>query len=504
MSGLFAFGRRVASRLRWSMATQISVSIAATAMVLIVASGFALERLFLAQLRIENELILITNLDFVRDELVADGFDLARVDRTVISRIEERMYRLRAALYDEAGRRLARSPSYPFDALPSGPIVDSDALSRDLIATPVGDGTHERYAPLTRILYHDDQRYRTIVGRVRLPPAAAGHPASVLVALAVETTSMPLVLRDRFSLALALFAALAIASLLGTLIARRIVAGARRLGTASSRIGAEALGERLSLDETPSELVESTVAFNRMLDRLQASFDRLSAFSSDLAHDLRTPINNLLGEAQVALSRPRTPDEYRAVIESSVEEYERLSRMIGNMLFLARADNAEAVVSPIRMDVTEVLKRVLSYFELIAEERGITLEMTVDADATTPREVCADEDMLVRALSNLVSNALRHATPGSRVDVSARVDATSGCTIEVSNDGEPIPLALQSRIFERFYRGDAAREGSSTSSGLGLAIVRSIMDLHHGTVGVRSAPGDRTTFTLTFPPENRC
>jgi len=112
----------------------------------------------------------------------------------------------------------------------------------------------------------------------------------------------------------------------GVLIARRIVVVARRLGNAASRISAHALGERLQLCDTPSELIESAVAFNRMLDRLEASFKRLSQFSSDLAHDLRTPINNLLGEAQVALQRPRSAEEYRLVLESAVEDYERISR----------------------------------------------------------------------------------------------------------------------------------------------------------------------------------
>jgi two-component system heavy metal sensor histidine kinase CusS len=175
-----------------------------------------------------------------------------------------------------------------------------------------------------------------------------------------------------------------------------------------------------------------------MLDRLQNAFERLSAFSSDLAHDLRTPVGNLLGEAQVALSRPRSAAEYRSVLESAVEEYERLSRMIGNMLFLASADNEQAALSAGWVDLAPALDRVIGYFELLAEERGVVLERSVRPSPSVALRVWADETMLVRALSNLVSNALRHAESGSRVEIAAQVEPAGGCTIEVSNTGPAI------------------------------------------------------------------
>ena len=242
--------------------------------------------------------------------------------------------------------------------------------------------------------------------------------------------------------------------MIGVGIARRIVISARRLGTAASRIGAQALDERLPLEETPVELVESTLAFNRMLDRLQSAFDRLSAFSSDLAHDLRTPVGNLLGEAQVVLSRPRSADEYRAVIESAVEEYERLSRMIGNMLFLAQVDNELAAMSIERIELEPALDRVIGYFELLAEERGLRLQKTLRGPAEAARRVWADETMLVRAVSNLVSNALRHARGGTCIDLVATIEADGGCTIEVANGGPAIaPRTAGSHLRALLPRG---------------------------------------------------
>jgi two-component system heavy metal sensor histidine kinase CusS len=200
------------------------------------------------------------------------------------------------------------------------------------------------------------------------------------------------------------------------------------------------------------------------------------------------------------LSRPRSAEEYRAVLESAVEEYERISRMIGNMLFLARADN-QAGIAARWIDVQAALERVAGYFELLAEERGVVLELDLQAPPGAGRRVWADETMLVRALSNLVSNALQHAQRGTAIRLSAEVGAGGDCTIRVSNEGPTIPAEHQPRIFDRFYRVDASRQGSATGSGLGLAIVRSIMEMHGGTVDVASAPGERTVFTLHFPAD---
>jgi two-component system heavy metal sensor histidine kinase CusS len=406
---------------------------------------------------------------------------------------------MHVALFDDRRQLIARSSNFPVpgDQLPAY-VVSAVDVSNDMTTMPL-DQVRERYGDATSLWISPNQRrYRMLLGRVDVP-VAGGASRVILVALAIETLPTTMLRQvTRNDLLPVLVVALIASIVVGIWIARRIVVGAKRLGAAAGRIGsARALDARLPLDGTPTELVESTLAFNRMLERLQLSFERLSAFSSDLAHDLRTPINNLLGEAQVALSRTRSADEYRAVIESAVEEYERMSRMIGNMLFLARADNAQAVVALQSIDLREALERVRSYFEQVAEERHIAI--AVD-DAPADAELWADETMLIRAVSNLVSNAVRHAARDSRVDIAARFDVDGTCVISVSNDGPPIAPDVQARIFERFFRGDQAREQSSSSSGLGLAIVRSIMDLHRGSASVESTAGRRTTFRLAFPP----
>jgi two-component system heavy metal sensor histidine kinase CusS len=491
--------RRTLGAVRRSMTAQITLSITLVSVLIVAILGMAVDQFVRSELREENESLLLSNLAFVRDDLAAAGYNPARA-RAIVDNLERRVHRLHAAVLDEAGGAvIASSPNY---AIPSANLPEhvftAERLPGGLSAAEVAQ-LRERLEPKTSIwAAPDGRRYRVLLGRIAAP-ALSARP--VLVALAIETSNTPeLRTHNRRNLLLGIAAAALLASVFGVWIAGRILANTRRLGAAASRIGAQALDERLPLSDTPTELVESTLAFNHMLDRLQSAFERLSAFSSDLAHDLRTPIGNLLGEAQVALSRPRSADEYRAVLESAVEEYERLSRMIGNMLFLARADNDQATLSAHWIDLDTELDRVIGYFELLAEERGIVLDKSVRAAAGAARRVWADESMLVRALSNLVSNALHHGKRGTRVTLSATARPDGGCTLEVANEGDAIPAEHQLRIFERFYRVESARQGSASGSGLGLAIVRSIMELHGGRASVASAPGQATVFTLHFPP----
>jgi two-component system heavy metal sensor histidine kinase CusS len=239
------------------------------------------------------------------------------------------------------------------------------------------------------------------------------------------------------------------------------------------------------------ELRELTHAFNRMLQRLDESFTRLTQFSSDLAHDIRTPLTNLLAQAQVGLSQPRSNEQYRAIIESSVEEFQRLSRMVDDMLFLARADARQRRTHFQRVDGQREALRVARYYESIAEDRGIAI--TVDGHCAFD----GDPLLVQRALGNLLSNAFAHAPQGSAVSIECReFDAVA--SVSVTDTGPGIAPAHIERIFDRFYRLDPARQNSAAGTGLGLAIVKSIMDEHGGECRVDSVPDVRTTFSLRF------
>ncbi|SDD37352.1 two-component system, OmpR family, heavy metal sensor histidine kinase CusS [Cupriavidus sp. YR651] len=293
---------------------------------------------------------------------------------------------------------------------------------------------------------------------------------------------------------------LALATLLGALTAGGLGYAALRAGMAPLRriaAGTHAItfsSADLAIDpaELPLELRELALALQQMIARLHEGYDRLSQFSMDLAHDFRTPIGNLLGQTQVTLSSDRSTEEYQALLASNVEEYERLARMIENMLFLARADNARVAMHCTTLDLADELARQADYFELLAEAREVTIR--VDAHG----KVFADPMLLRRAIGNLISNAVRYTPAGEAIVLVGREEGGQA-RIEVCNPGPGIAPDHLPRLFDRFFRGDPARANSGESSGIGLAIVKTIMDLHHGSVQAESTPGKVTRFRLEFP-----
>jgi two-component system heavy metal sensor histidine kinase CusS len=229
-----------------------------------------------------------------------------------------------------------------------------------------------------------------------------------------------------------------------------------------------------------------------MLLRLQRGFDRLWQFTTDLAHDLRTPIGNMRGASEVALTRSRSQSEYQALLASNIEECDRVTRMIENVLFLARAESPHFALRRTSFDAAQELHRIGEYFEGPAADEGVDICIRGDA------RVYAERELFRRAVSNLLANALRFTPPGGTVLLAA-TDSPEGTSVTVQNPGVGIAPADIGRVFERFYRADASRSNSGTSTGLGLAIVKTIMELHGGHASVRSEVAGLTTFELHFP-----
>ncbi|WP_137909971.1 MULTISPECIES: heavy metal sensor histidine kinase [unclassified Burkholderia] len=354
------------------------------------------------------------------------------------------------------------------------------------------------YSPLLHTRATDNPESVTPPGsaiqylRARAP--VGGAPAStVQIVIQRDGTTDQALLRDyAYTIVLIEILGVAVAAVLAYGSAMLGLSPLRRLVARAEQMSTSRLAHPLPELDTAGELKELEHAFNGMLMRLNESFIQLSQFSSNLAHDMRTPLTNLLTQAQVALSRRRSADEYRDVIESSIDDYRRLSRMIDDMLYLARAENARSKLSMRTLDAVEEATRVAGYYEPMAEEGGV--EIRVDGAAS----VWADTLMYQRALSNLLSNALAHAPRGTVIDVECRHTANS-TTISVSDRGPGIAPPHLDRIFDRFYRADPARHDSASGTGLGLAIVRSIMHNHGGECGVVSEPHVRTTFWLRFP-----
>lgn len=295
----------------------------------------------------------------------------------------------------------------------------------------------------------------------------------------------------RRSLWLAIVASILIMSLLGWLAVKQGHAPLRRTMAQIRRISADRLEARIPTDRVPPELVGLADSFNDMLQRIDESFRRLSEFNADIAHELRTPVTNLMTETQVALSRARTPDEYREVLYSNMEEYERMAQMIGDMLFLAKADNRRLERHFGDVDLGAEIRALFEYYEGWAEERCVSL--TVDGSA----QVTADKRMLRRAIGNLLSNAIGHSPADATVRVTVR-HAAAAVIIAVENPGATIPPEHLPRLFDRFYRVDPSRRRGSEGTGLGLAIVKSIVEAHSGHVDAASREG-WTRFTITLP-----
>ncbi len=312
-----------------------------------------------------------------------------------------------------------------------------------------------------------------------------------IVVARTASDRMALLAAYRIDVLAAVWAGALLAALLGYVLVRHGLRQVRAIAKQAQSITAQRLDQRLDARAAPNEVQILMQSFNAMLDRLHDSFQRLSQFSADLAHDLRTPINNLMVQTQVALSQPRTTEEYQALLASNVEEYERLARMVESMLFLARADHSQIVLDKQLLDTHSELQRIADYFEGVADDSGVRL--TVEANGT----VVADAILFRRAVSNLVANAIRYTPNGGLIRLAASVRGAA-VAVTVSNPGAGIDSAYLPRLFDRFYRADPARSDSASSAGLGLAIVQTIMALHGGQAEVESTLNGLTTFRLVF------
>ncbi len=318
------------------------------------------------------------------------------------------------------------------------------------------------------------------------------------IALAQDISHHEMFMRDfRETLTFATAIAALMTALLGWMATRTGLRPLYRVAALASSIQASRLDERLPESHVPAEIEALVDAFNAMLARLEDSFRRLSEFSSDIAHELRTPVSNLMTQTQVALTCMDTSkdhcEHFREILYSNLEEYERMAQMIGDMLFLAQADNGLLKPALTEVDLAEETRALFEFFDAWSEERGITLVLTGSAP-----KIAGDRLMLRRAMSNLLANAIRHTASGETVSVTLASE-NGRIRLSVENPGTEIPAEHLPRLFDRFYRVEQVRSRNSRVevSGLGLAIVKSIIEAHGGVVGVKSDPIN-TRFELVF------
>jgi len=347
-------------------------------------------------------------------------------------------------------------------------------------------GADSEIAPTHEIRSPKGQSFRALAIRA---------PNSGVVQVAMDRTAEEDLLKSyRWYAVGILSCSLLACALAGYTLARHGMAPLRAITLAAQRVRTSTLHQRIDVTSLPAELADLADTFNDMLSRLEESFRRLERFSADIAHELRTPVNNLRGETEVALGQTRTGAEYREILTSGLEEFGRLTELIDSLLFLARAESPQAQIDRQNLDLRKELATVQDFYQAAADDAEIELKI----QAAPGLVASLDRTLLQRAIGNLVANAIAHTHKGGTVWLSAAGNGSS-VFIEVADTGHGIAAEHLPHVFDRFYRADSARTSAKGSVGLGLALVKSITTLHGGTCTIKSELNRGTRVRLTFP-----
>jgi len=280
---------------------------------------------------------------------------------------------------------------------------------------------------------------------------------------------------------------------LGYFIAKRSLKRIDELAEKMQEITATSLHNRINPHEWPKELQLVGEKFNDMLNRLERSFQQLSQFSSDIAHELRNPLHNLKVITEIALNNEKSVQEYQGILESNQEEYAYLTRLIENLLFLAQSDHGQMLLNKESFAAHTEINKVCDFYQALAEEKNISIQHSGEA------EILADRTLFKRILNNLLANSLKYTTENGRINVAVNNIDNFHVQLSVKDTGIGIAKEHLPHIFDRFYRVDPSRSSQSGGLGLGLAIVKSIVLLHKGTIEIQSQPSIGTTILVSLP-----
>jgi heavy metal sensor kinase len=364
-----------------------------------------------------------------------------------------------------------------------GPFASVPVTSQSLAVPPQGSGLNQMTAAgvlirvYTQPLLADD----TLVGYIQV----ADDLAEVQ-----ETID-----RVRRSLTIGIPVALLISGLLSLIAARQALWPLINMTRSAATIGAEALDKRLPVSKTKDEVQALALAFNATLDRLTAAFARQRRFTADASHELRTPVTAILGQAEFTLRRRRSPEAYQQSLVRIQNEAERMQRLIGRMLSLARLESGRRPLTFARTDIADLIHTLADTLRPRAASKGLALKINTPPSVT----LSTDTDSLTQVLLNLLDNAITYTDQGE-IELSLVPDAGRVC-LTISDTGQGIPPEHLPHIFQPFYRVDAARSSDQGRVGLGLALTYELAHVLGGTLEVASEPGVGTTFTLTLPNE---
>ena len=372
-------------------------------------------------------------------------------------------------------------------------VIDANHLI-DSSTKPLNRPLRKLEKPVWLNWHNQDKTYRVLVFnslQSSLNQSTISQPQSVQIAVGVDTSAHANFLNSfRWQLFyIGLIGTLCL-MLLGWFAAWKGLQPIQKMAQVTEGISAQHLSHRLEIKNIPTELQSLAVAFNAMLDRLELALERLSDFSSDLAHEIRTPINNLMTQTQVCLSRSRESSDYQEVLFSNLEEFERLARTVSDMLFLAKADHGIHAFNVNKVNLAEEVEALFDFYDALAAEKGISL---VQAGAAS---IMADPAMLRRALNNLLSNAIKYGHKDSVVHIELK-QSGSTAIFSIKNRAESLSPEQLSRLFDRFYRTDLSRQRIEEGTGLGLAITKSILELHEATIDAKFENG-WIVFTIVF------
>lgn len=466
-------------RMPRSILGRLTIWYACSAFVLILVSTIALYRALVNNLDREDQEFTADIVDIVRGHLRDRPLDTRGLQQTIDREWSGRRYaQIFVRVLDPRGHLIAETAGMPA------------TLSSTVFPTPVG--TDQSPGPGIELALAEGGRFIAISALAGV--GGTDRESGVIQVALGQAHEEALLAEYRRRLWWVLSLALLVCSIVGYGIAKRGVRPLAAITETAGHIRSSTLDRRIHTADLPTEIAWLAETFNAMLAGLEDSFARLSRFSADIAHELRTPVNNLRGEAEVALRQVRTTDEYRSIVESLLEESVRLSRMIDSLLFVARAESPETQISREALDIARELHLVREFYDALAVDAGIVLTVEAADDLVAN----LDRTLWQRAIGNLIENAVDHTPPGGHATVKASRDGDTLC-VQVSDTGCGIPPEHVAHVFDRFYRVEPSRSTRSGRLGLGLALVKSIVALHGGSVEIASEADRGTQVTLRLP-----
>lgn len=440
--------------------------------------GFGIFRLVESHLYDSVDAALVTSAQSIRDARFVRGFNSPLMQQFLDAFVNEKTIRPYAQLVDFSGRVSARSANMRI-TLPVTPLAVARAEK--------GLATIETMA----------RGVEVPLRQVTLPVMNRGRFTGELVQVGTSLAATRHTLRGiSIMLWSALPVGLCLSILFGYYLTRRSLVPVVKISHAAAKLGVDDLNLRLALPRADDELRKLTVTFNGMLDRLQDAFSRLRRFAGDVSHELRTPLAVLRGEAELALRRDRQPEEYRTALRTIAKEAVNMTKMVEELLLLARAQSKAVAFVPEQINLNSFLDGIVKSMQVEAATKQANLVM----DCSPILEVAAAPTYLEIVVKNLVRNALKHSPCGAIIRLNVLVMADN-VQIDVVDQGEGIPTEAISYIFDPFYRVDSARNRAAGGTGLGLSLAKALVELHSGSISVQSAVGTGSTFSIILPKE---